>query len=154
MDSVPEILLNRNIAVTARDLKALKTHEQNVKNNSHILIVEDSPDLQLLLTQLLSGEGYRISCAFNGQQALDFLQTTSELPALILLDIMMPVMDGFEFRDAQKQDPRIAEIPFIVMTADYNAKAHATQMGAVEVLQKPLLDIDRLIATAARLSHG
>lgn len=127
--------------------------EQNT-NFPHILIVEDSPDLQLLLTQLLSGEGYRISRAFNGQQALEFLQTTAELPALILLDIMMPVMDGFEFRKAQKQDPRIATIPFVVMTADYNATIQAKNMGAVDVLQKPILDIDSLIETAARFSRG
>ena len=121
---------------------------------SHILIVEDSPDLQLLLAQLLSGEGYKISRAFNGQQALEFLKTTQELPSLILLDIMMPVMDGFEFRAAQKLDPRIAAIPFVVMTADYNAKLQAKQMGAVDVIQKPILDIESLIETASRFSRG
>jgi CheY-like chemotaxis protein len=118
------------------------------------LIVEDSPDLQLLLAQLLSGEGYRVSRAFNGQQALEFLQTTQDLPTLILLDIMMPVMDGFEFREAQRLDPRIAAIPFVVMTADYNAKVRAKTMGAVDVIQKPILDIDNLIETADRFSRG
>lgn len=121
-------------------------------SQKHILIVEDSPDLQLLLTQLFQSEGYTISRAFNGQQALDLLKSSESLPALILLDIMMPVMDGFEFREEQEKDPRLAVIPFVVMTADFNAQARALSLGAVDVFQKPILNIESLLETAARFT--
>lgn len=123
------------------------------KFHKHILVVEDSPDLQLLLTQLLSGEGYTISKAFNGQEALQFLRNTTDLPCLILLDIMMPVMDGFEFCLERAKDPRLASIPFVVMTADYNAQAQARKMGAIDVIQKPVLDIDNLLEMAEKFSR-
>ena len=116
----------------------------------HILIVEDSPDLQHLLNQLFSKEGYTTSKAFDGQQALEWLRKTQDLPDLIFLDIMMPVMDGFEFRYQQMKDPRLAGIPVVVMTADSNSQLKAHNLGT-EVIRKPILDIDVLLDVASRL---
>ncbi len=89
-----------------------------VHQKKHILIIEDSTDLQALMGRLFKSEGYTVSQALNGREALDFLKSTTELPSLILLDIMMPVMDGFEFRNEQRKDSRLASIPVVVMTAD------------------------------------
>jgi CheY-like chemotaxis protein len=60
--------------------------------------------------------GYNVDCAFNGQAALDHLRQSGEKPDIILLDVGMPVLDGYQFRDAQKRDPTIKNIPVIVVT--------------------------------------
>lgn len=117
----------------------------------HILIVEDSPDLQALLSQFFMAEGYKTSRASNGQQALDLLHSMSDLPSVILLDIMMPMMDGLEFRDEQKRNLDISKIPVIVMTADANFQSKAEKMGAADFVRKPIEDIDDLLMRVERL---
>jgi CheY-like chemotaxis protein len=121
------------------------------RDKKHILIVEDAPDLQALLARFFQGEGYTVSRAFNGQEALDWLRTTPHLPSLILLDIMMPVMDGIEFRQQQKQDTRLSAIPVVVMTADSNPLSKALKLDVVEIIRKPITDLDHLLGIAARL---
>ncbi len=116
----------------------------------HIMIVEDSPDLQLLLGRLFASEGYVIHRADNGQQALDLLHSMPSLPNIILLDIMMPVMDGIDFRDHQMNDPQLAKIPVVVMTADSNYQSHAKFLNDIEVVKKPILDVDSLLKTIER----
>jgi CheY-like chemotaxis protein len=122
------------------------------ENKKHILIVEDSPDLQDLLGQLFKSEGYRVSQSMNGQQALDTLCTMPELPSLILLDLMMPVMDGFAFREKQMQNQKLASIPVIVMTADANPHAKALQLGMENIIKKPINNLDHLLEVASHLS--
>lgn len=119
-------------------------------NAKHIMIVEDSPDLQMLLGRLFASEGYTIHRADNGQQALDLLHSMPSLPDTILLDIMMPVMDGIDFRNHQKNDPQLAKIPVVVMTADSNYQTHAKSLGDIEIIKKPILDIHSLIKTIER----
>lgn len=121
------------------------------QDEKHLLIVEDSPDLQILLAQMLKGQGYVISKAFNGQEALQLLRTMPKLPSLILLDIMMPVMDGFAFRKEQQEDPRLALIPVIVMTAGSDLDIKAKQMHVTEILRKPI-DFKKLLDVAAKVS--
>jgi CheY-like chemotaxis protein len=123
----------------------------NDKNRMHIMIVEDAPDLQYLLGYLFKSEGYVLSQAFNGQEALDLLQKMPVLPSLILLDIMMPIMDGFEFRQRQMQDPKLSKIPVMVMTADGNPQGRAQSLGIQMVIQKPIKDLDSLFEIAERL---
>src|SRR5262245_61785069 len=72
------------------------------------------------MTEILQSEGYEVMTANNGLAALDALKKTSALPHLIVLDLLMPVMDGFEFLRLQSEDPRLASIPVVVMTADEN----------------------------------
>lgn len=117
----------------------------------HILIVEDSVDLQALLARLLTKQGYTVTRALNGQEGLDVLHRMTAPPHLILLDIMMPVMDGFVFRQEMQKDPGLASIPVIVMTADSQPESKAHQLHAAALLKKPL-DMDQLLAIAARLS--
>lgn len=119
----------------------------------HVLIVEDSPDLRLLVSRLLQREGYILSKAANGQEALDLLRSMTELPSMILLDIMMPVMDGFLFREAQEKDPRLAGIPVVVMTADSHPESKAERLRVKEIIRKPI-DIDRLLEVTDRLCVG
>ncbi len=109
-----------------------------------IFVVEDSIDIQIPLRQIFESEGYTVEFANNGQEALEKLRTTMELPALILLDIMMPVMDGFQFREHQKADVRIGDIPVVIMSADANVKIKQDTIGAKHYLRKPI-NIDTLL---------
>jgi CheY-like chemotaxis protein len=103
-----------------------------------ILIIEDDEDIRESLKELLEDEGYSVASSGNGREALEYLRSTTELPHLILLDLMMPVMDGYAFRAEQKSDETISKIPVIVMSADVRAEAKAAELQAVEIARKPL----------------
>ena len=75
-----------------------------------ILVVDDDPDIRDSLREVLEDEGYEVACVGNGREALDHLKTANPRPCVILLDLMMPVMDGWQFRKEQKQDAEIAGI--------------------------------------------
>jgi CheY-like chemotaxis protein len=87
-----------------------------------ILVIEDSPVVQGAMRMVLEWEGYRVSCAANGREALDLLQA-GERPSLILLDLAMPVVDGREFRAAQRADPALAAIPVVVVSGNPVARS-------------------------------
>jgi len=106
-----------------------------------VLIVEDDDDLREMMAQLLSLEGFQAAAVANGQEALEYLRQGTA-PDLILLDMMMPVMDGWEFRRRQKSDPTMAEVPVIVLSA--LDQARITDVSAEAILKKPL-DFDRLL---------
>jgi CheY-like chemotaxis protein len=106
-----------------------------------VLIVEDDADLREMMAQLLTLEGFHAATATNGREALDYLRK-SPRPDLILLDLMMPVMDGWEFSKEQQADPAIAKVPVVVLTAVDQARAKA--VNAAAFLNKPL-DFDRLL---------
>ena len=105
--------------------------------NSHILIVEDDQAIRESLLWVLEGEGYLLALANNGQEALDCL-AKRKLHALILLDIMMPVMDGFEFLEKQQANPSIADIPVIILTADKYAVNKIKNLKKNSFMCKPL----------------
>jgi CheY-like chemotaxis protein len=113
-----------------------------------ILIIEDEHPLRALITDILEDEGYPVASAANGLEALRYIQQVA-LPRLIILDLGMPVMSGWAFREEQQRDPTLATIPVIVMSAlpDLNRKAAALKV--IDCLNKPL-DIDRLLGTIAR----
>ena len=112
----------------------------------HILVVEDDRGVRESLSDALTLEGYEVTCAENGAVALRHL-SGGQRPCLILLDLMMPVMDGWTFRSAMLGDPALADIPVIVMTAtrQYDPELFA----ACEVMPKPL-QLERLLATVER----
>jgi two-component system cell cycle sensor histidine kinase/response regulator CckA len=112
-----------------------------------LLVVEDDADISEALDSSLSMEGFRVTRCSNGREALDWLRISPK-PDLILLDLMMPVMDGWQFRVAQKDDPELATIPVLALSADSTAKAAA--IDAEAYLKKPV-DYDTLIATIDRL---
>jgi CheY-like chemotaxis protein len=121
----------------------------NKVSNKKILFVDDSLDHQELVAEFYFGEGYEIVCASNGQEALDLLETMEKLPAFILLDLMMPVMDGHGFRDAQLNNPRLTPIPIVIMTADINVEAKAKKLNANAYIVKPA-NVDDLLNAAKR----
>src|SRR4029079_16312438 len=75
-----------------------------------ILIVDDEPQIRALLADILTEEGYTVDTATNGQDAINYLQTTGVPPCMIVLDLMMPIMDGWQFRAIQQHDPTLAQI--------------------------------------------
>jgi signal transduction histidine kinase len=101
-----------------------------------------------LICNLLEDEGYEVSFAENGQQALDGLRASIDLPDIIVLDLRMPVVDGWEFRVLQKDDPKLASIPVIAVSADQSAPAVA--ISAQAYLQKPL-NVSMLLRTIERI---
>ena len=100
------------------------------------------------LLDTLELEGHRAQAVSNGMEALEHLER-GEPTCLILLDLMMPVMNGWEFRDAQLRDPRIASIPVVVLTAHGNAAVEAGRLTAAGYLTKPI-DPPRLLRTVVR----
>jgi CheY-like chemotaxis protein len=106
-----------------------------------VLIVEDDDDLREMMAQLLSLEGFQTAAVANGQEALDYLRH-EVAPHLILLDLMMPVMDGWEFRRQQQANPTMAQVPVIVLSALDHVRT--AEVSAEAILKKPL-DFDRLL---------
>src|SRR5712664_3699531 len=81
-----------------------------------IMIVEDDPDTREMLERFLQLEGFTVRTAANGQLALQSLQADNA-SCVILLDLMMPVMNGWQFREEQARDPKLSKIPVVVVTA-------------------------------------
>jgi CheY-like chemotaxis protein len=105
--------------------------------SSTVLVVDDDRDIRDSLVELLEDHGYRALGASNGREALDLLRSGSDRPCLILLDLMMPIMDGREFREEQLKNPAWTAIPVIVISA-YNDVAEQARALAVDHLRKPL----------------
>ena len=103
-----------------------------------ILIVDDDEDIRELLAELLREEGYRVVTAENGRAALARLRSAEAAPCLILLDLMMPVMNGFEFLEAFRSDPALASIPVAVVTAHGGLRDEERAALAVPILAKPV----------------
>ncbi len=100
-----------------------------------VLVVDDDPDILEALSEILEAEGFSILRARNGQEALE--QLDSGRPELVLLDLMMPVMDGWEFAKRMRQLPASRQVPVIVLSADRNVGSKAREIGAVGHLAKP-----------------
>jgi CheY-like chemotaxis protein len=100
-----------------------------------ILVVEDNADLRELTAEICEAEGYQVAVAANGADALQYL-ATHPLPHLILLDVMMPVMNGEEFRRRQLADPRLASIPVLVLSAMNLPEASVWE--GTQILAKPV----------------
>jgi CheY-like chemotaxis protein len=109
-----------------------------------ILIVEDDRDTREMLEHFLELEGFDVRTAANGEGALQSLQTVGS-PCLILLDLMMPVMNGWQFREVQSRDPELSKIPVVVVTAA-GPRADIPAIQADAWLSKPV-DFDKLLAT-------
>jgi DNA-binding response OmpR family regulator len=115
---------------------------------ARILVVEDDPDLRDALALLFRQEGYEVTVAGEGQEALDVLRGAMP-PHLIVLDLMMPGMDGFEFRVQQMQDPRVAAIPVIVLSGGGDVERKAAPLDAAACFHKTI-DMPTLLAAVTR----
>jgi CheY-like chemotaxis protein len=115
-----------------------------------ILIVDDDADVRESIGDALEEEGYRVAGASNGKEALRLLKDEKLRPDLILLDIMMPEMDGWAFRAEQRKDPELAQIPVLVFTAYGSPKDVAQQLQAAGFVKKPLR-LDDLLSMIERV---
>jgi CheY-like chemotaxis protein len=118
--------------------------------DKHVMVVEDDRDVREAIAEILEDNDYRPIRASNGQEALDRLRAGGIKPCVILLDIMMPVMDGWQFRTQQRQDPQLSSIPVIVLTAHANVVEAANGMQAAASLKKPI-QLDDLLSLVKRL---
>ena len=118
--------------------------------SKRILVVEDDNSIRELLVELLQSEGYHVSSAVNGLEGLKYLQTQSN-PDLILIDLMMPVMDGYSFRSEQLKNPDWAKIPVVVMSAEANAKEKMRSYDISAFLSKPV-ELDTILKTVEQFS--
>ena len=103
-----------------------------------ILIVDDDADAGEAMSEVLKHEGFEVSLASNGERALATLRSAESLPAVILLDLMMPVMNGWQFRRAQLNDPHLASVPVIVLTAASVGEGAISQLQPAGFLRKPV----------------
>jgi DNA-binding response OmpR family regulator len=111
-----------------------------------VLIVEDDADLRDMMAQFLLLEGFNPQTVSNGREALEYLRH-GHTPAVILLDLMMPVMDGWEFRRQQQRDPKVANVPVIVLSA--LDRTRVGDIGEAGFMKKPL-DFDQLLELVRR----
>lgn len=105
--------------------------------SKRILVVEDDHSIRELLVELLQSEGYEVGSATNGLEGLRYLEVETH-PDLILIDLMMPVMDGYSFRLEQMKHAVWSKIPVVVMSAEANAKDKMKQFGITTFLSKPV----------------
>jgi CheY-like chemotaxis protein len=115
-----------------------------------VLIVEDDPVARELLRTFLQAAGYAVACAGNGREALDSLRA-GERPAVILLDLKMPVMSGWRFREEQRRDPALSAIPVVVFSGGDDLDSAAAALGAAASFAKPI-DPEELLATVRTLA--
>jgi CheY-like chemotaxis protein len=114
-------------------------------NKSVVLVVEDEKESRDTLRELLELEGYLVETAVNGQEALDALNAAGAKICIVLLDLFMPVMDGWQVIDQLKADGRLSSTQIVIITsAPYRAPA------GLPVFQKPL-DLDKVMSTVQRL---
>lgn len=113
-----------------------------------VLIVEDDPAVRLTMEWALEGEELPFASAADGQEAVDWIETTR--PGVVVLDIGLPIVDGFGV--AERLRARYGAVPVVVVTADGHAPEKARRVGAVDYLNKPF-DVDRFL-TAVRGALG
>ena len=101
-----------------------------------ILVIEDDPDLLLMLATVLELDGHRVLTAANGIAGYHLAQRYR--PSLIVLDLMLPIMSGEDFRRVQLADAALKDVPVVVVSARHDARAVAERIGAVGWLTKPL----------------
>jgi CheY-like chemotaxis protein len=123
--------------------------KQSTPSMTAILLVEDDLDIRIDLADLLRNEGYEVATAANGQEALEWLQGNHRAD-LILLDLMMPVMNGWDFRGRQLEEPDLVSIPVVLLSGAGDVARHAMALKTAGYLIKPLR-LDSLLRLVARL---
>jgi len=114
-----------------------------------VLVVDDDTNVREMICAALAGQGYETAAAGNGKEALSYLRSSARQPRLILLDLMMPEMNGWEFRKVQQEDPVLSRIPVAIITGAAGLEGQAPVLGAVDVLGKPSR-IETLISLVSR----
>jgi two-component system response regulator MprA len=115
------------------------------------LVVDDDALIRYALETLLFEEGFEVRTAQDGMEALTLLHGWR--PDVILLDLMMPQMDGWTFRAHQLAHPDVAKVPIVVLSGAHESKARAHELGAAAALSKPF-ELDDVVATVRRVIDG
>ncbi|QSQ22181.1 response regulator [Pyxidicoccus parkwayensis] len=118
-----------------------------------LLVVDDDLDIRDALQDVFELEGYAVLLAADGLEALAQLRQVETPPRLILLDLMMPRMDGFAFREALRHEAALSDIPVLVASADLDVKGAAEGLDVAGWLRKPL-DLSELLSAVKRLSQA
>jgi CheY-like chemotaxis protein len=118
-----------------------------------VLVVEDDRDVREAITEILLESDYEALPAANGAEALERLRAAQVRPCVILLDIMMPAMDGWQFRSEQQRDAAMRDIPVVVLSAGADASEVAARMDAAGYLRKPIA-LERLLGVVQRFCPG
>lgn len=121
-----------------------------IRMSKRILVVEDDNSIRELLVELLQSEGYEVAAAVNGLEGIKYLQANGN-PDLILIDLMMPIMDGYTFRTEQMKNTEWSKVPVVVMSAEANAKEKMKNFGITAFLSKPV-ELDTILKTVERFS--
>lgn len=119
------------------------------KQAHNVLVIDDDVAIRAMLHELLEDEGYQVHSARNGREALQTLRDRVVEPCVILLDLNMPIMTGWEFRAEQQRDPMISAIPVIVISADRSLEENSTPIDAVAYFPKPI-DLRGLLQQVAQ----
>jgi len=114
------------------------------ERNDYILIVEDDTDVSEAFTEVLEQEGHRVVTFQNGQPALEYLRQKVVLPRVILLDFLMPHMDGWQFLAERRKDARIVEVPVVGISGSDRVEADQLSPSVVQLLKKPV-SLDALL---------
>lgn len=121
--------------------------------NRRVMIVEDDRDVLESMAEVLEDCDYQVIRATHGADALKLLRELAEKPCVILLDIMMPVMDAWQFRAEQQTDPDLNQVPIVILSAHARAQEAAAEMRAAAALEKPVR-LDTLLSTVARFCEA
>jgi CheY-like chemotaxis protein len=116
-----------------------------VDNLPKVLVVDDDPAILEICSDLLQTEGYTVMVATNGQQALEQIRT--DPPQVVLMDIMMPVLDGVEACRQVKANPATSDIPIVLMSARTNLTRQSQELASADALVAKPFDIDHLLNT-------
>jgi two-component system, chemotaxis family, chemotaxis protein CheY len=114
-----------------------------------VLVIDDDSDIRSVVRELLTDEGYQVRTAVNGRDALSTL--SSWQPDVILLDLMMPIMDGWTFLANQQSSQQLRRIPVIVMSASHTLTRGDEQLAVADVVAKPF-EIDTVLTKVATLA--
>jgi CheY-like chemotaxis protein len=114
-----------------------------------VLIVDDDADIREILAETLVEKGFDVATAANGLEALQILRTMRPRPSVILLDLMMPIMDGYGFLELRRGDPGLASIPLAIVTAGHGVNLDRLGHG-LQIIPKPF-DVPRLLGVLRTL---
>jgi CheY-like chemotaxis protein len=117
-----------------------------------VLVVDDDEDIRTTIRDVLEDQGFAVTCAANGREALDMLLRDEPKPALILLDLTMPEMDGWTFRQEQQKVPRLAQIPVVLFSGHHDAGLAVQSLHVAALMTKPLR-LDGLVTLVEQLSR-
>jgi CheY-like chemotaxis protein len=114
-----------------------------------ILIVDDEFGIRESLSQLLEDEGFQVTAVADGEEALDYLLLGQKHPCLILLDLMMPGLNGWDFIQEQRRNPILASVPVAIISARRDLHLQAAALGVEDYIEKPV-DVDTLFQVVER----